>query len=264
MFQRVILRFSLLGLCMSAFLYGSAQEKPLPDELKPFLLQGYEVLDFITGDLNGDKKPDAILIQRIIGEDTLLEEDYIRPLMILVRQSNNKLKKVVRNDSAILCRRCGGVFGDPYESASIEHNGFSLYFYGGSAERWAYEYRFAWKSARQDWMLVFESQNTFNSLDPEMKITEVTIKEAELGPVSIKKFNSTPVYEDSRWKVIAAKTFFYTSPDLASKPRKGYLLKGNVVTGIRQLKNYIEVSFENDKSEFTYGYILRKDLHQIK
>lgn len=264
MFQKVFLRISLPVFCLGLWLSAPAQDKPLPDELKPFLLPGHEALDFITGDLNGDMKPDAILIQRVIGEDTLLEDDYTRPLFILVRQANNTLKQVVRNDSAILCRRCGGVFGDPYESGRIEHNGFSLYFYGGSAERWAYEYRFAWKPLKRDWLLVLESQTTFNANDPEMKMTDVTIKENELGPVSIKKFNATPVYEDSRWKVIAARTFFYTNPDPGSKPRKGYLVKGNVATGIRELKNFIEVGFENEKSEYTTGYILRKDLQKIK
>jgi len=64
--------------------------------------------------------------------------------------------------------------------------------------------------------------------------------------------------------VMPVKTFFYDSPKLGSKPRKAYLLKGNIATCIRLLKNFIEVSFENTKGEITSGYILRKDLAPIK
>ena len=80
----------------------------------------------------------------------------------------------------------------------------------------------------------------------------------------INRFKSEPVYEDSRWKVTAAKTWFYDNPELGSKPRKAYLVRGNSVTGIRDLKNFIEVSFDNDKSVKTQGYILRKDLLLLK
>lgn len=260
-----MLRGILLIFCLGIFFTSSAQEKPLPDEVKPFLLPGYEVLDCVTGDLTGDKKPDAILIQHIKGEDTLLDQDYTRPMLILVRQPNGKLKQAVRNDSAILCRHCGGLFGDPYEQTTINKNGFSLFFYGGSAWRWAYEYRFTWNAARKTWLLTLESRNTFNSTDPQMKMTEANIRQAELGDVTISQFNpSRPLYDETRWKVTTAKTFFYDSPELGSKPRKGFLLKGDTVIAIRQLKNFIEVSFENEKSVFTEGFILRKDLRQIK
>jgi len=36
------------------------------------------------------------------------------------------------------------------------------------------------------------------------------------------------------------------------------------VTGIRQLKNFIEVSFDNGKGVFTDGYILKKDLEKAE
>lgn len=260
-----MLRVCTLIFCLGIFFISSAQEKPLPEELKPFVLPGHEVLDFVTGDLTGDKKPDAILIQHIMGEDTLLDQDYPRPMMILVRQLNGKLKQVIRNDSAILCRHCGGLFGDPYAATSIGKNGFSFSFYGGSAWRWAYEYRFTWNAIQKTWLLTLENRNTFNSNDPEMKMTEANIRQAELGDITISRFNPLrPVYDDTRWKVTAAKTFFYDSPELGSKPRKGYLLKGDTVIAIRQLKNFIEVSFENKNGEFTEGFILRRDLLQIK
>lgn len=252
----------ILGLLVAAS--AGAQTAPLPDELKPFILPKYEVLDFATGDLNGDARPDAVLILKDPNEDSTFDERLPRPLLILVRQANGKLKQVLRNDTAVMGRHDGGVFGDPYQEMDISKNGFNLYFYGGSAWRWAYEYRFAWKPAKQSWYLVYESQSSFNSGDPDMTMKEVNIQEAELGEIALGKFSPEMMYQSSQWKVKAPKTFFYTSPQPGSQPRKGYLVKGNIVTGTRQLKNFIEVSFENSKGEITDGFILRKDLQQLK
>jgi hypothetical protein len=255
--------------CITAFLLillhsASAQDKTLPDELIPFIIKDHEVLDLATGDLNGDKKPDAILILKRVGEDSLLEEDHVRPLLLLVRQENGQLKQMLRNDSAIMCRRCGGIFGDPYQQTDIHDNGLSLYFYGGSSWRWATQYDFTWRPALNTWLLARESKGSFNAGDPEMTMKETLFKEAELGEISISRFRYEAPYEDSRWKVNAAKTFFYESPQLGSKPGKGYLVKGNTVTGIRHLKNFIEVSYDNGKAVITQGYILRKDLLRLR
>ncbi len=149
---------------------------------------------------------------------------------------------MLRNDKAILCRRCGGIFGDPYQQTDISNNGFSFYFYGGSAWRWTYQYDFTWRAALNNWVLVRESRGGFNANDPEMKIRETTITESELGIIPVSSFSSEPAYEDSRWKVNVAKTWFFDNPELGSKPRKAYLVKGNIVTGIRQLKNFFSRS----------------------
>ncbi|HMK27078.1 MAG TPA: hypothetical protein VK483_13695 [Chitinophagaceae bacterium] len=257
-------------------LISNAQNDTVSAEAKSFIPKGYEPLDYITGDLNGDKKPDAILVLKQPGEGRRFEEDSLnqqdtvenrefpRPFIILIRQESGKLKQVLRNDSVILCAECGGVFGDPYFGTSIENNGFSIYFYGGSSWRWASNYSFKWKPAKKNWYLVKEYQTAFHMTDPNHPTKDATIGETEIGDVSIERFNSEPVYEDSRWKVKAVKTFFYNSPKLGSQPRKGYLLKGNIVTGIRHLKNFIEVSFDSGKGVFTDGYILKKDLEKTE
>jgi hypothetical protein len=232
-------------------------------EIDPFIPTGYETLDYVAGDLNGDKKKDGLLILKASGEDSVMEEELPRPLIVLIRQADGKLKQVLRNDKAIMCRRCGGVFGDPYEGVQVFDKGFSLSFYGGSNWRWGYTYEFVYRPLKKNWYLVKESQSSFHSGDPETTMKSTEINETELGEIPLDKFNSSPVYEDSKWKVKAVKTFFYDSPKLGSKPRKGYLMKGNIASGIRLFKNFIEVSFENSKGTFTSGYILRKDLQKL-
>ncbi len=242
----------------------SAQAPAVPTEVEPFILKGYEPLDYLTGDLNGDKKKDAILILKQTGEDSITEEEPTRPLLLLIRQADGKLKQAIRNDEVILCRQCGGVFGDPYEGVNITGNGFSVSFYGGSSWRWGSTYDFVYRPLKKNWILVKESQISFHAGDPEKTTKNTEIGEAELGEITLDKFNGGPSFDDSKWKVIAAKAYFYDNPKLGSKPRKTYLLKGNTATGIRQLKNFIEVSFENAKGTITTGFILRKDLQAIK
>ena len=240
-FRRTI---SLLILANAAF-QGFSQSPILPLEAKLFVANGYEMMDYVTGDLNGDKKADAILILKVPGEDTLFDDALKRPFIVLLRQANGKLKQGKRNDNMILCRHCGGLFGDPYEECKIYDNGFTINFYGGSRQRWMYRYTFNYNTARRNWLLSKEVQGSFRDDDSVMNIKEVNIEAAELEGINFDNFKAGSAYEDSRWKVIAAKTFFFDSPGIGNKPRKGYLVKGNEVIGIRQLKNFVEVSFRN-------------------
>ncbi len=243
---------------------GNAQDKVLPAEAKPFVVKGYEMMDYITGDLNGDKRPDAILILKVPGEDSVIGNIPARPLILLLRQANGSLKAIKRNDQMILCHQCGGVFGDPYEDTRISKNSFVINFYGGSNWRWGIEYTFRYDAASNNWLLMKEKQENYQSGDPEKTMKVTHIGPAELAGINFDNFNATPSYDDSKWKVVSAKTYFYDSPGIGNKPRKGYLLKGNTVTGIRELKNFVEVSFENTKEKITEGFVLKKDLLKIR
>ena len=257
---RLLLLLLLSGSCLAA----GAQDKILATEANPFVIKGYEAMDYIIGDLNGDKKNDAILILKIKGEDTLSADESTRPFLILIRQANGKLKQQKRNDNMVLCRQCGGVFGDPYESTAINDKGFTISFYGGSSWRWGYTYSFEFKPAKNNWQLVNEKQISFQSGDPEATTKEVVIEETELMGQTVDNFSSTPAYAGSQWKVLADKTYFYDNPKLGGKYRKAYLLKGNIATGVRELTNFIELSFDNGKGKFTNGYVLKKDVVKLK
>lgn len=243
---------------------ANAQPTPTPPEARPFIPEGYEVLDYQVGDLNGDKKTDAILVLKTQGEDSITEENPNRPLLLLIRQANGQLKQVLRNDHVIMCRHCGGSFGDPYAGLSIRNSAFSLSFYGGSNWRWAYTYVFVYRRATKDWYLLKETQSSFQSGDPETTMKKAEISESEAGVMTLEKFNYEAGYEESKWKVKAVKTFFYDSPNLGTRPRKAYLVKGNIAGGIRQLKNFIEISYDDGKGNLSSGYILRKDLEKVQ
>jgi hypothetical protein len=241
--------------------YARAQAELSP-ELRPFLLPGYFALDSRSGDLNGDGKKDAILILKRDDEDSLMEEEPVRPFLILIRDGRGQLKQSVRNDSLVMCRYCGGVFGDPYADLEISNKGFTIFFYGGSGWRWSYDYRFNYDAVKKDWYLAKETLNSFQSGDPENTREETIITKEELGNISVRDFSAGHNYEYSAWTVTAPKSYFYNTPKLGSTPRKGYVVKGNTVSVSRVLKNFVWASYETANGEISSGFLLKKDLRK--
>ncbi len=259
-------KLSIATLLFFTSLITNAQEKIVPAEAKYFIPNGYEALDYITGDINGDKKTDAILILKQPGEDTAtMDAALARPLLLLIRQADGKLKQIARNDKAIFCRQCGGVFGDPFNGVKISANSFTLSFYGGSSWRWSADYRFAYKPLKKNWYLVKETHSSFNAGDPQHTNKNITIEETELGEIPVEKFDNNTFYmAEGEWKVKAAKTFFYNTPKLGSKPGKEFAVKGKMVNNVRELKNFVEVSYMKDQYNTVIGYLLKKDLEKVQ
>ena len=253
--------FILAMLIASSF--ANAQDKKIPAELKPFVLKGYNALDFAEGDLNGDNKKDAVLILKINGEDSINTDDLIRPFLLLIRQVNGKLLLIKRTDSLVMCRACGGVWGDPYEGLEMKKNGFMISFYGGSSWRWGYDFTFSYNATSKDWFLTREKQISYHNTEAELDLNPCIIEKDELGIIPLSKFNYNPSYPETEFKVNVDKAFFYDSPKIGGKHRKGYLLKGDVATGTRILKNFIQVSFKDSNDNYTYGYILKSALVQV-
>lgn len=250
------------------FFSAQAQDIELPAELKPYVLQGYQVMDLVKGDLNSDKLDDYILILKTAGEDTLTFEnpdwEAVRPLLIIIRQPNGKLQSVASNTSVVLCKHCGGVMGDPYQGITIKPGEFSIDFYGGSSWRWSVNYTFRYDAVKKNWYLQSHESSSFQSGDPENTTEETIINRTEIGDVLFEKFTPSYNADNSAWKVTAAKTYFYKSPDLQSKPKKTYLVKGNAVVSFKQFKNFIHCSFTNAKGTTTTGFLLKKDLLLMK
>lgn len=256
--------FILLTALFISFQPVTAQQKDLakpPAGSTAFIPKGYELLDYETGDLNGDGRSDVVLVLKHVNEDSMDmdEPDNARPLMLLTRQANNKLTLAARNDELVMCKQCGGIFGDPYEGLTVGKNMLTINFYGGSAWRWSVEYQFKYDAAAKNWMLEKETNSYYHNADPDKIKTTVFSKE-ELGKVPISGMPAQLGACAAKYKVIAAKTYFYDQPSLKSKPRKGYLLKGDVVSCNRATKNFISVYFTNAKDQSTEGFILKKDL----
>lgn len=257
----ILVAFVIVRMCLCS--NTMAQEKQLPAELKPFIPAGYEMLDFVTGHLDNDNSNDAILILKVTGEDSITDSEPKRPLLLLTRNKEGKLHIAKRNDHAVMCRQCGGVFGDPYEKTEINNYGFSISFYGGSSWRWGYDYQFIYDAPKNDWILNREKQISYHNTEPELNIQETVIEADEIGIIPFSDFNISREHAEKKWKVTCKKANFYNSPTLGSKARKAYLIKDDEVTGTRTLKNFIQVEFKNSKDEYTYGFIPRTCLQPL-
>lgn len=242
----------------------SAQEVNVPDELKPYIMPGYEAMDIIKSDLNKDSLDDYILVLKVIGEDTMTFDDpnweTSRPLILIVREKNGKISAAGENSRVVLCRLCGGMMGDPYQGIMIQPGEFSVELSGGSSWRWNTNYTFKHDPLRKTWFLQSNGTITFNAGDPSATTVESMVNRSEIGDIKLEHFRPDYLADSSIYVVSSPKAFFYTSPQLHIKPKKAYIVKGDKVTAYKKLKNFVECYFTNAKGITTTGYILLKDL----
>lgn len=250
-------RLVLLGL----FLLAPEVGDELPGELAPFVPPGRQALDFETGDLDGDGRADAVLILTAPGEAERQDDmDARRLLLLLVRQPDGRLKQAHRGDAVVYCRTCGGMMGDPYTGTEVGEGRFTVTHYGGSAWRWGSSFTFSYDRARKDWFLEQETSTSFHASDPDERREEVLTRE-ELGDVTLEAFRY--VEETRPWRVTAPRARFYDLPKVASKPRMGFLVKGDVFEVIRELRHFVHGRFTNRGGETTSGYLRKADVEAV-
>lgn len=249
-------RLIVLGLSLLAADVGDQ----LPEELAPFVPPEHEALDFETGDLDGDGRTDAVLILAAPGEAEQQDDmDAKRPLLLLIRQADGRLKQARRGDDLVYCRTCGGMMGDPYVGTEVAKGRFTVTHYGGSAWRWGNSYTFAYDVALKEWFLDQETSTSFHASDPDEGREETILTREELGDVTLEAFR--PEHDQAReWRVKAARAFFYDRPQVASKPRKAYLVKGDVFEGYRELRHFVYGRFTSRAGGSTTGYLRKADV----
>ena len=166
-------RLSILAFCLVSMLSMSAaaqnDEIKIPNDVRPFIQKGLIAIALETGDLNADGRKDHILVvSEPVDENVAWEEGAgERSVMILVREPGGELRLAGRNDLVVLCRNCGGVFGDPFAGVSIRGSSFTVNNYGGSNDRWSYSYTFAYSRRDSTWQLVRVEDESFHALDPK-------------------------------------------------------------------------------------------------
>jgi hypothetical protein len=143
--------------------------------INDFVLKGYSILDKAQGDLNQDGYPDYVVILRN-NLDTVAT-DTARPLLIIHGQQNGTYKLAAHSNHIVLCKSCGGVFGDPYTGIVIKHNYFSVEFYGGSNWRWSRVITFKYDPLTQSYILHKDAGDSFNALDPEKSEPQIYNKQ---------------------------------------------------------------------------------------
>ncbi|NJK44870.1 MAG: VCBS repeat-containing protein [Pleurocapsa sp. SU_196_0] len=92
--------------------HAVAVEARITTDLQRELPTRHAVMRVYTGDINGDGRPDVVLLAR--SWDEANNPDTPRPLLLLLRDQRGRLQRVTRADQVLRCRACGGVAGDPW------------------------------------------------------------------------------------------------------------------------------------------------------
>lgn len=146
-----------------------------PNTFTYYIPENFQVLDSLAGDLNGDNIPDMILILKTNNEELLPESS--RPLIILTGNKSGSFDLRARNDSVVLCKNCGGVFGDPYQNITIGDGSFSIEHYGGSSWRWSRSVTFKFDPGSKKFFLQMDSGISYHTSNPDSTETIVHNKD---------------------------------------------------------------------------------------
>jgi hypothetical protein len=141
----------ILGFFLLASFSANAQgELRLPERSKSymdFVPAGWDTLGVTKGDLNKDGKEDVVLALKSKSEsdDGDMDNDPDRYVVILFKEGST-YRKVLSLGNILMCRHCGGVFGDPYNYVLIEKGVLHIDHYGGSAWRWSETRKFRYQN----------------------------------------------------------------------------------------------------------------------
>lgn len=129
----------------------------------------YRILDSITFTTNG-RHFDLIILKHIAEDgDANRVWEGVRPLLLYGYQDGVR-DLLFRNDSLILCRNCGGIFGDPYNGVRFANDTLQMHHYGGSAWRWSITHAFV-PGADTQWPLVRRTEINYSVYEPDSSRT---------------------------------------------------------------------------------------------
>lgn len=158
------------------------------DDLHIFAAKGDRILASKVGDLNGDGRPDVLLVLDPPGTgNEKLGEGPARSVVILIRDANGQLQKVAQNDKLVPCAQCGGIAGDPFSYMQIVKNGFTVVTEGGSRQHWSNEYTFAYSAHHNDWLLTDVKREVTDQDTGKHKQIDLTVK--DFGTVTFVNFD---------------------------------------------------------------------------
>lgn len=152
-----------------------------------FVPKGWEIIGQTKGDINKDGLEDFMLAIKDIEEDMNDDKEYSRLLLVLFGTKDKLLTLYVSTGKAILCKRCGGVFGDPFQSLVLKDGELSIEHFGGSTERWGITDFFRWNG--KDFILVKETRSSANVNDPDNSYKEKIKTATDFGKVLLQDFD---------------------------------------------------------------------------
>ena len=153
----------LLALLIAGVVSGQSVLSKIPASgrsIMSFVPPGYDTLATASGDLNNDKLEDIAIVLKSLAEssDSMFDEGPNRILVIVFKRSSG-YQVVAKNDSVILCRTCGGIYGDPFAEMEIKRNVLTIIHFGGSNWKWELTHRFRYQ--QNDFYLIGEKDYNY-------------------------------------------------------------------------------------------------------
>lgn len=136
---------------------------PKPQSMVTLIPTGWHILEpylgekaLAKGDLNKDGIPDLAMV---IEKNSVKGEASPRSLLIAFGGKNNTYTLSIIAKNVILQADEGGIWGDPFDSLTIDRGSVLVSDYGGSNWRWYNKYRFRYQD--QDWFLIGSTRGSY-------------------------------------------------------------------------------------------------------
>jgi hypothetical protein len=170
------------------------KEKPVVPfkEIKPFLKENEYIITYASGDFNGDKLLDAVIVVGNENERRINRSDSLklkRNLIILQRNENGKLLKTLENNDVVYCYSCYSPFGSPLASVVFKGNTFSVEHEAGKINRWTRIITFEYNIEMQLWWLIKDASSTYN-LSTKNNIKSVVKTQDDFGFIYFEYFDA--------------------------------------------------------------------------
>ena len=176
-----------------------------PEVLKFFIPSGYSAISVSAGDANLDGVTDRILVLRKNTEETTSNYAENKPdkrsFLLLLGQPDSTYQLAVKNDNAVYCIDCGGVFGDPFTGTTIKNGYFSIEHGIAGGQHWEQVTTFKFDKAKGNWFLYKDHFVSYKFNDSDDENADALVKETDkletvknFGIIPFDKFN---IYSDS-------------------------------------------------------------------
>jgi hypothetical protein len=159
---------------------STASPPPDLDDLRVAGIDRATILRSASGDLNGDGRPDLLVVLNRSSTDKDANDRRPRTVLLLIRDADGHLQRTAQNDRIVPCEDCGGLLGDPFAYARIDKDGFTLGTEGGSRYRWWNEFTFKYANG-QTWVLEKVQRGVGDNITKEAKDVTLTTKDFGLA-----------------------------------------------------------------------------------
>ena len=150
--------FAFFMLVMTLTTSGSEKSPESPTlvaqgkSIDSFVPKGWKLIKEASGDLNKDGLEDIVGVIEFIKTYEINMEGAPPRILFIAFKEKDAYSLSIQTDKAILRSDMGGVWGDPFESISVNRGSILITFYGGSNYRWGEVYRFRYQN--NGWYLI--------------------------------------------------------------------------------------------------------------